>query len=102
VKRMGSPVSVGTQRSMVAFDPSTHAEHALDVALLMAAGRNAELFVVSVTWPPEPTRYPNYEEQNLRERRSTGAQMPPMPILNVIHKQLMEVLTANGRAAGKA
>ena len=51
---MGSPVFVGIQRILVAFDASPHAEHALDVALSMARDMKAKLFVVSVIRPPEP------------------------------------------------
>ena len=51
---MGSPVFVGFQRILVAFDASPHAEHALDVALSMAADMKAKLFVVAVIRPPEP------------------------------------------------
>ena len=38
----------------MAFDASPHAEHALDVALSMAADMKAKLFVVAVIRPPEP------------------------------------------------
>ena len=51
---MGSPVFVGIQRILVAFDASPHAEHALDVALAMAGDMKAKLFVISVIRPPEP------------------------------------------------
>jgi nucleotide-binding universal stress UspA family protein len=51
---MGSPVFVGIQRILVAFDASPHAEHALDVALSMAGDMKAKLFVLSVIRPPEP------------------------------------------------
>jgi len=51
---MGSPVFVGIQRILVAFDASPHAEHALDVALSMADDMKAKLFVISVIRPPEP------------------------------------------------
>jgi nucleotide-binding universal stress UspA family protein len=51
---MGSPVFVGIQRILVAFDASPHAEHALDVALAMAGDMRAKLFVISVIRPPEP------------------------------------------------
>jgi nucleotide-binding universal stress UspA family protein len=54
MKPMGSPVFVGIQRILVAFDASPHAEHALDVALSMAGDLKAKLFVVSVIRPPEP------------------------------------------------
>ncbi len=54
MKRVGSPVFVGIQRILVAFDASPHAEHALDVALSMAADMRAKLFVVAVIRPPEP------------------------------------------------
>jgi nucleotide-binding universal stress UspA family protein len=51
---MGSPVFVGFQRILVAFDASPHAEHALDVALSMAGDMKAKLFVLAVIRPPEP------------------------------------------------
>jgi nucleotide-binding universal stress UspA family protein len=51
---MGSPVFVGIQRILVAFDASPHAEHALDVALSMAGDMKAKLFVISIIRPPEP------------------------------------------------
>jgi nucleotide-binding universal stress UspA family protein len=51
---MGSPVFVGIQRILVAFDASPHAERALDVALSMAEDMKAKLFVLSVIRPPEP------------------------------------------------
>jgi nucleotide-binding universal stress UspA family protein len=51
---MGSPVFVGIQRILVAFDASPHAEHALDVALAMAGDMKAKLFVIAVIRPPEP------------------------------------------------
>jgi len=38
---------------LVAYDASPHAEHALDVALSMAADMKAKLFVLSVIRPPE-------------------------------------------------
>jgi nucleotide-binding universal stress UspA family protein len=50
---MGSPVFVGFQRILVAFDASPHAEHALNVALSMAGDMNAKLFVLAVIRPPE-------------------------------------------------
>ena len=51
---MGSPIFVGIQRILVAFDASPHAEHALDVALSMAGDMKAKLFVIAVIRPPEP------------------------------------------------
>ena len=51
---MGSPVFVGIQRVLVAYDGSPHAEHAMNVALSMAGDMKAKLFVVSVIRPPEP------------------------------------------------
>ena len=51
---MGSPVFVGFQRILVAFDASPHAEHALNVALSMAGDMRAKLFVLAVIRPPEP------------------------------------------------
>ena len=50
---MGSPVFVGIQRILVAFDASPHAEHALDVAMSMAGDMKAKLFVLAVIRPPE-------------------------------------------------
>ncbi|MGA3344310.1 MAG: universal stress protein [Terracidiphilus sp.] len=51
---MGSPVYVGIQRILVAFDASPHAEHAMNVALSMAGDMKAKVFVLSVIRPPEP------------------------------------------------
>jgi nucleotide-binding universal stress UspA family protein len=51
---MGSPVFVGIQRILVAYDGSPHAEHAMNVALSMAGDMKAKLFVLSVIRPPEP------------------------------------------------
>ena len=51
---MGSPVFVGIQRILVAYDGSPHAEHAVNVALSMAGDMKARLFVISVIRPPEP------------------------------------------------
>jgi nucleotide-binding universal stress UspA family protein len=51
---MGSTVFVGFQRILVAFDGSPHADHAMDVALSMAADMKARLYVISVIRPPEP------------------------------------------------
>ena len=42
----------------MAFDASPHAEHALEVALSMAADMKAKLFVVAVIRPPEPAENP--------------------------------------------
>jgi nucleotide-binding universal stress UspA family protein len=50
---MGSPVFVGFQRILVAFDASPHAEHALNVALSMAGDMKAKLFILAVIRPPE-------------------------------------------------
>jgi nucleotide-binding universal stress UspA family protein len=50
---MGSPVYVGIQRILVAFDASPHAEHALNVALSMAGDMKAKIFVLAVIRPPE-------------------------------------------------
>jgi len=51
---MGSPVFVGIQRILIAYDGSPHAEHAMNVALSMAGDMKAKLFVISVIRPPEP------------------------------------------------
>ena len=50
---MGSPVFVGFQRILVAFDGSPHAEHVLNVAFSMAGEGKAKLHVLSVIRPPE-------------------------------------------------
>ena len=50
---MGSPVFVGFQRILVAFDGSPHAEHALNVAFFMAGDAKATLHVLAVIRPPE-------------------------------------------------
>ena len=67
---MGSPVFVGIQRILVAFDASPHAEHDLDVALSMAGDMKAKLFVVSVIRPPEPAESAEFNAvlENGRER----------------------------------
>jgi nucleotide-binding universal stress UspA family protein len=52
---MGSPVFVGIQRILVAYDGSPHAEHAMNVAISMAGDMKAKLYVISVIRPPEPT-----------------------------------------------
>jgi hypothetical protein len=39
---------------------------------------------------------------NSSERKRTGAQVSPMPVQDAIHRQLIEVLTTYGLAAGKA
>jgi len=67
---MGSPVFVGIQRILVAFDASPHAEHALNVALSMAGDMKAKLFVVSVIRPPEPAESAEFNAvlENGRER----------------------------------
>jgi nucleotide-binding universal stress UspA family protein len=50
---MGSPVFVGFQRILIAFDGSPHAEHALNVAFSMAADAKATLHVLSIICPTE-------------------------------------------------
>jgi nucleotide-binding universal stress UspA family protein len=50
---MGSPVFVGFQRILVAFDGSPRAEHALNVAFSVAGDAKAKLHVLSVVRPPE-------------------------------------------------
>ena len=54
----------------MAFDASPHAEHALNVALSMAADMKAKLFVVSVIRPPEPAESAEFNAvlENGRER----------------------------------
>ena len=71
---MGSPVFVGIQRILVAFDASPHAEHALNVALSMAADMKAKLFVVSVIRPPEPAESAEFNAvlEDGRERFETS------------------------------
>lgn len=44
----------------MAFDASPNAEHALEVALSMAADMKAKLFVVAVIRPPEPAENPEF------------------------------------------
>jgi nucleotide-binding universal stress UspA family protein len=53
VRPLGSPVYVGIQRILVAFDASPHAERALNVALSMAGDMKAKIFVLAVIRPPE-------------------------------------------------
>jgi nucleotide-binding universal stress UspA family protein len=67
---MGSPVFVGFQRILVAFDASPHAEHALDVALSMAGDMKAKLFVLAVIRPPEPAESAEFNAvlEDMRER----------------------------------
>src|ERR1035438_8908497 len=67
---MGSPVFVGIQRILVAFDASPHAEHALDVALSMAGDMKAKLFVLAVIRPPEPAESAEFNAvlEDMRER----------------------------------
>ncbi len=50
---MGSPVFVGFQRILVAFDGSPHAEHALNVAFSIAKDAKAKLQVLSVIRLPD-------------------------------------------------
>jgi nucleotide-binding universal stress UspA family protein len=50
---MGSPIFVGFQRILVAFEGSPHAEHALNVAFFMAGDARATLHVLSVVCPPK-------------------------------------------------
>jgi len=50
---MGSPVFVGFQRILVAYDASPHSEHAVNVALSIAGDMKAKLFVLAVVHPPE-------------------------------------------------
>ena len=50
---MGSPVFVGIQRILVAYDASPHSEHAVSVALSIAGDMKAKLFVLAVVHPPE-------------------------------------------------
>src|ERR1035437_9676942 len=67
---MGSPVFVGFQRILVAFDASPHAEHALDVALSMAGDMKAKLIVLAVIRPPEPAESAEFNAvlEDTRER----------------------------------
>jgi nucleotide-binding universal stress UspA family protein len=50
---MGSPVFVGIQRILVAYDASPHSEHAVNVALSIAGDMKAKLLVLAVVHPPE-------------------------------------------------
>jgi nucleotide-binding universal stress UspA family protein len=50
---MGSPVFVGIQRILVAYDASPHSEHAVTVALSIAGDMKAKLLVLAVVHPPE-------------------------------------------------
>lgn len=50
---MGSPVFIGFQTILVAYDASPHSEHAVDVALSLAEDRKAKVYIVSVIVPPE-------------------------------------------------
>jgi nucleotide-binding universal stress UspA family protein len=50
---MGSPVFVGFQRILVAYDASPHSEHAVSVALSIAGDMKAKLLVLAVVHPPE-------------------------------------------------
>ena len=50
---MGSPVFVGFQRILVAYDASPHSEHAVNVALSIAGDMKAKLFVLAIVHPPE-------------------------------------------------
>ncbi len=50
---MGSPVFVGFQKILVAYDASPHSEHAVSVALSIAGDMKAKLFVLAVVHPPE-------------------------------------------------
>jgi nucleotide-binding universal stress UspA family protein len=67
---MGSPLYVGIQRILVAYDCSPHAENALNVALSMAGDMKAKLFVVSVIRPPEPAESAEFHAvvDNAREK----------------------------------
>jgi nucleotide-binding universal stress UspA family protein len=67
---MGSTVFVGFQRILVAFDASPHAEHAMDVALSMAADMKAKLFILAVIRPPEPAESAEFNAvlEDSRER----------------------------------
>jgi hypothetical protein len=38
---------------------------------------------------------------NPSERKRTGTQVPPLPVSDAVHRQLIEVLTTSGLATGK-
>jgi nucleotide-binding universal stress UspA family protein len=88
---MGSSVFVGIQRILVAFDASPHAEHALNVALSMAADMKAKLFVVAVIRPPEPAESAEFnavlEDGRERFERSFG------PIREIARQKEIELET---------
>jgi nucleotide-binding universal stress UspA family protein len=73
---MGSSVFVGFQRILVAFDASPHAEHALDVAMSMAADLKAKLYVFAVIRPPEPAESAEFNAviEDTKERLEKGFQ----------------------------
>ena len=88
---MGSPVFVGIQRILVAFDASPHAEHALNVALSMAADMKAKLFIIAVIRPPEPAESAEFhavlDEGRERYERSFG------PIREIAKQKEIELET---------
>ena len=88
---MGSPVFVGIQRILVAYDGSPHAEHALDVALSMAGDMKAKLFVIAVIRPPEPAESAEFnavlEDGRERYERSFG------PIREIAKQKEIELET---------
>ncbi len=71
---MGSPVFVGIQRILVAYDASPHSEHAVNVALSIAGDMKAKLLVLAVVHPPELAESAEFnavlEDANERYERS--------------------------------
>jgi nucleotide-binding universal stress UspA family protein len=51
---MGSSVFVGFQTILVAYDATSHSEHAVDVAFSLAEDRKAKVYILAVIVPPEP------------------------------------------------
>lgn len=75
---MGSPVFVGFQRILVAFDGSPHAEHALNFAFSLAADARAALYVLSVIRPPEPAESAEFHAVLDDERERFEGYFRPM------------------------
>ena len=51
---MGSSVFLGFQRILVAYDASSHSEHAVEVAFSLAESMKAKVYILAVIVPPEP------------------------------------------------
>jgi nucleotide-binding universal stress UspA family protein len=71
---MGSTVFVGFQRILVAYDRSPEAEHAVNIALSMAEGGKAKVFIFAVAQPLEPAERVELEAvlEEARERYEAG------------------------------